>query len=349
MKKQPQIIKYEGNNEELFEKLSLDDCVYGSKIIVPETHSAIFLKDGILMNVLEPGAHEIFEMQKTGLFCKKPTSCVVDVVYMSKHAKLQVFWGTKKQFDTRDPITDLPIKIGCSGEFEVQIGNPKKAYLELIGATKSYTLSEMKERLQGRMSVYIEEAIARAMREKSLSYDRFSEYKNEIAKNIEKIIAKMFEQNYGLKLFSFTLATVVIPDEYIRDIKDHLKKIEDEKKVALEKEERRKREEEERIRAELAEEKRKTEEERIEDKRRADEERKEDRDWEREKWLLELKSKDYEKYLEVLKALGEESRSERKKKEDKDWEHEKWLMELKIKDYEKYIEIVKSLVGSKNN
>ena len=332
MKKQPEIIKYEGNNEELFVKISLDECAYGSRIIVPETHNAVFLKDGVLMNVLDSGAHDVFEMKKVGLFAKKPTACTVDVIYLSKTAKLRVLWGTKQQFDTRDPITDLSIKVGGSGEFEVQIGNPRKAYLELIGATKSFSLQELKERLSGRMAVYIEEAIAKAMREKNLSYDRFSEHKNEIAENVKAILAKMFAEDYGLKLFSFTLSRVVIDEKYIQAIQDHLKSIENEKKAAIAEADRRKREDEERVRAEIA-----------EDKRRREEERLDDKEWEREKWLLELKSKDYEKYLEVVKALGIQAQEKAKRDEDKEWEREKWLMELKVKDYDKYLEVIKAL------
>ena len=295
MKKQNQIIKYEGNNEELYCKMSLDDCSLDTKIIVPETHNAVFLKDGILMNVLQSGAYPAFETEKQGFLFKKKvsTSCTVDVIYLSKTARLKVLWGTKQPFKTHDPLTDLEVTVGCGGEFEVQIGNPRKAYLELIGAMKNFSLQELKDRLAGRMVVYIEDAIARAMREKEISYDRFSEHKIAIGESIKTTVGKIFEDDYGLKLFSFTLARVIISDEDIEAIKA----------FKLEQKEEKKREEEEAKQKALQEEER-ARQEMDEDKRRREEERLDDKDWERQKWLLELKSKDYEKYLEVVKALG---------------------------------------------
>ena len=294
MKKQDHIIKYEGNNEELYCKMSLDECSLDTKIIVPETHNAVFLKDGILMNVLQSGAYPAFETEKRGFFGKRAsTSCTVDVIYLSKTARLKVLWGTKMPFKARDPLTDIVVTVGCGGEFEVQIGNPRKAYLELIGAMKNFSLQELKDRLAGRMVVYVEDAIARAMREKEISYDRFSEHKIAIGDSIKETVGKLFEEDYGLKLFSFTLARVVIPEEDIETIKQHLQEIKDEKKREEEEEKQKRLEEEERARQEMD-----------DDKRRREEERLDDKDWERQKWLLELKSKDYEKYLEVVKALG---------------------------------------------
>ena len=312
MKRQQQILKYEGNNEKLFEKISCDDFQIGDVIIVPETHNAILLKDGELMNTLNSGKYDIFESEKKGFFHKREkTTCTVDVIYMSKTAKLRVFWGTKTQFDLRDPITNIPIKVGGSGEFEVQIGNPRKAYLELIAATNSYSLDDLKERLMGRMMSYIEKAIAQGMREKQLSYDKFSEYKNEIADVILPILSNMFTQDYGLKMFSFTISRVMLSEDYIRAIEAELanrkKMAEDEVLQAKEeqkqrelKEEQKKLEEEQRLR----EKEEKAEQRELERERRMDEERLDDKEWEREKWLLELKSSDYEKYLDVIKALG---------------------------------------------
>jgi len=294
MKKQNQIIKYEGTNEELYCKMSLDDCSLDTKIIVPETHNAVFLKDGILMNVLQSGAYPAFETEKRGLFAKKTsTSCTVDVIYLSKTARLKVLWGTKQPFKTHDPLTDLVVTVGCGGEFEVQIGNPRKAYLELIGAMKNFSLQELKERLAGRMVVYIEDAIARAMREKEISYDRFSEHKIAIGESIKETVGKIFEDDYGLKLFSFTLARVVISEEDIEAIKQFKEEQKEQQKQLEEEAKQKQLAEEERARQEMD-----------EDKRRREEERLDDKDWERQKWLLELKSKDYEKYLEVVKALG---------------------------------------------
>lgn len=234
MKKQ-QFIEYGGKNEELFQKQSLSHCDYGTKIIVPPTHSAVFLKDGEMMNILESGAHDVFEIQKVGLFRKKPTSCTVDVIFMSKTAKLQVKWGTPSPFYVKDPITDTSVEVACSGEFEVQIGNPKQFYLQLVGANCNYNVDDLKERLKSRIYANVEELLAREIREKNIPYDKFSEQKNNIAKGMKEVIGKMFKEDYGLTLYSFTLMHVKFTDEAMCAIKEHLQRMKDESKSIVKK------------------------------------------------------------------------------------------------------------------
>ena len=272
--KNSSILTYQGTNEELFVKLSTDGLDPDARVIVPETHNAILLKDGQMMDTLNSGSHNIFDPKS-----KKTQGIFVEVIFMSKTAKLKVNWGTKTQFSFRDTETDVPIKVGAHGEFEVQICNPRKSYLELIGAEKQFSLDKLKERLAMRMMSKVEPAIARAMREKSLTYDRMSEHKDEIAQSVLPELSKMFEEDYGLKMFSFTLASVLIADEYIRAIEEA--KREQKAKAA---EEAAKRREEEVAAAQ------------------------DEKNLEREKFLRELEKNDYEKYLEVCKVIGWEPR-----------------------------------------
>ena len=221
MAKDLQVIKYEGDNTELFKRISADGLEPDARIVVPETHNAIFIKDGILMDTLQSGSYEIFE-EKSKRKCKNVS---VEVIYLSKTARLKVMWGTKTRFSFRDPETDVPVKVGAHGEFEVQISNPRKAYMVLIGAEDEYTVQDLKERLATRMLSKVEPAIAGAMRSGGLTFDRMSEHKDEIAQSVLPVLSKMFEEDYGLKMFSFTIASVVISDEDIAAIGDARKNV----------------------------------------------------------------------------------------------------------------------------
>ena len=221
MAKDLQVIKYEGDNTELFKRISADGLEPDARIVVPETHNAIFIKDGILMDTLQSGSYEIFE-EKSKRKCKNVS---VEVIYLSKTARLKVMWGTKTRFSFRDPETDVPVKVGAHGEFEVQISNPRKAYMVLIDAEDEYTVQDLKERLATRMLSKVEPAIAGAMRSGGLTFDRMSEHKDEIAQSVLPVLSKMFEEDYGLKMFSFTIASVVISDEDIAAIEEARKNV----------------------------------------------------------------------------------------------------------------------------
>ncbi len=291
------MFKYEGNNEELFRKQCMDDgYATDAVIIVPDTHNAIVVRDGQAMPTLDSGSHKIFETKKSGLFGlgkPKKLDFTVDVIYMSKTYKLRVPWGTRSKFDFVDSVTDEAFKIGANGEFYVQICNPRKAYLELIGASKLYKVEDLQEYLLNQMLAVINPAISAAMRRNCIRYYEVVEYTKKIEEDVFPELNKMFEEQYGLKLFKFIINKIFISDEDIARLEQARKAMSQEQKDEI----KQAREEE------------KARQKKLEEKADAKEiaaelERLGDKEWEREKWLRELESKDYEKYLEVLKVIG---------------------------------------------
>ena len=298
------MFKYEGTNDEMFKRVCVDDYDADAVMIVPDTHYAVTVKDGRFQDVKDSGSYDLFDYKK-GAFGKKTKvgSHTVDIIFMSKTYRLKVLWGTKQKFDLRDPISDVMIKVGACGEFTVQICEPKKAYERFVGTLKEYNADDLKEYLANELMVEIKSALANTMTERKLSYDRLSECSKEIGDNIKVLIARWFEKEYGLKLFNFLISSILISDEDKAKIEAELQRRKDEA-IEKEKDIERKKEEE---RAEI-----KAREERELEKKEAREiakelERLDDKQFERTLKLRELESKDYEKYLEVLKILGWES------------------------------------------
>lgn len=265
------VIELEKGNENLMYRIKATNLPKDTMIVVPETHSAILIKDGRLMDTLNGGKYPLFDAKSE----KKSESISVEIIYLSKTVKLSANWGTKVQFQYRDAELDLPVHVGARGEFEVQISNPRKAYLELIGMDTEFVLDKLRDRLAVRMLSKVEPVISKVMIEKNLSFDRIGLYKEEITQAVFEKLIPMFEDEYGLKIFSFTFEDIFAD---VNDIK------------ALEEERQR----------------RKTEkkQEEKEEKLKQEEKEKDSLDWERTKFLLELRRSDYEKYLAVCKVVG---------------------------------------------
>lgn len=262
----------EATNNDLFIRKSCSDLDKNAQVIVEETHCAIMIKDGEMIDTLSGGKYPIFDK-------KDKDVSRVDVIYMSKTAKLKAFWGTINKLVLKDVQTNLTIEVGANGEYEVQIKDPRKFYLELVGADKNFNLDKLKERLQGRILNEIEPLIAQTMREENLAYYDLSEKKNIIASNILPTISKMFERDYGLSLYSFVISKIFIPNEFIEKIENELEK-------------RKLEEKEEKTAKEYAQEL----------------ERLSDKEFERGLLLKKLEDGNYEKYLEVCKILGWETK-----------------------------------------
>lgn len=271
MKTAPKVIELEKGNENLMYRIKATNLPKDTMLVVPETHSAILIKDGRLMDTLNGGKYPLFDAKSE----KKCESISVEIIYLSKTVKLKANWGTKVQFQYRDSELDLPVRVGARGEFEVQISNPRKAYLELIGSDQQFVLDTLRERLAVRMLSKVEPAISKVMVEKNLPFDRIGLYKEEITEAVFKQLIPMFEEEYGLKIFSFTFADIFANEEDAQ---------------ALEAERQRRRSKQER--------------EADEEKARQDKKEDVQEELEREKFLHDLRRDDYEKYLEVCKVIG---------------------------------------------
>ncbi len=258
------LIKCDGRNDVLFRKVTIKEFNPKKQIIVPDTHNAIIVKDGIALETLSSGRYKIFD-KKTG-FLKDSIEFDhdIEVIFVSKTAKLNILWGTETQYDMRDPITGTSIKLGASGELEVQISNPRKAYLELIGQNENFSLEDLKKRLQGRLLAEVQYQIANVMKDKNLSYDRLGEVLLPVGNAILPHIADFFDKDYGLKVFSFTISRVIISPEDIEKIsnaKALTAKLKSEKEAK-------------------------------------------DEQYSRELYLKQLEKEDYAKYLEVCRIVG---------------------------------------------
>lgn len=272
-----ELIRFEGSNESFFWRTYGDVLNYKCEIVVPPTHQAIYIKDGKLQDILEGGKYRVFEEVKKGFFGigKKVDATTVDLIFMNRTVKFNVGWGTHTPFSFRDALTNLPITVRASGQFEVRILNPKKFYLEIVGADKDFTIESLQNRLAIRMMSYVGPSIAKVIHDKMLTYIDFMPQIKDIADAIYPSVSEMFANDCGLEVCSFTIASMDILDQEKVYIEEYL---------AQERLELKEKRETQEIIAEL--------------------ERLSDKEWERNLILKKLELADKEKYYEVLKAIG---------------------------------------------
>lgn len=208
-----ELVKFTGSNDELFCRESADELHASAQVIVPETHTVLLIKDGVVSEALAAGRHNIFDTEN-GLFRLKKDSDVatVDFVFVSKTAKLPMLWGTATPIKTRDPHTDVPVSIGLNGELEFRVKTPKQFYLELVGADREYSVTRLKKRLLPRLMSVIEPTVASVMRENKIGYADFAENKPAVAAALKDKVSEVFAAEYGLELCSFTVSGAIVPD-----------------------------------------------------------------------------------------------------------------------------------------
>ncbi len=211
-----EIVKFTGSNADLFVRESADKLHAAAQVIVPETHTVLLIKDGMVSEALGAGRHDIFDTESGFLRLKKDSDCAtVDFVFISKTAKLPMLWGTPTPFATRDPITGVHIRVGLNGELEFRVATPKKFYLELVGADSEYNVDKLKKRILTRLTSAIEPVVAQTMTDEHLCYTDFAMNKQLVSERLKRKISELFVAEYGLELCSFVINGAIISESDI--------------------------------------------------------------------------------------------------------------------------------------
>ena len=203
------IIKFSGTNEKLFTRQLLENITEKTTLIVPETHNAILICDGEMLQTLPKGRYFLHTLVEL----KKDTKLSLEIIYVSKTAKLKLLWGTPSKITILDPVLNVTYKMGMSGDFEVQVSDPRKCFLYLVASDNVLTADSLQDRLMSKVVSVVETEVARFIQDNKVQYSNVYQYKQEIAKKIVPILSSAFSSNYGISVFSLNIANIIFDEE----------------------------------------------------------------------------------------------------------------------------------------
>ena len=214
------ILTFSGNNEQLFTKTKIGSPINQKLVLlVPETHNAILVKDGQMLQTLSSGKYLISKF----VDLKTEPDANLEVLFMSKTAKLKLLWGTAQMFLMYDPQLDENYKVGMSGDFDVQIGDPRKCYLYLVGANENLTAEELQSRLTITVVSVLENEVVEYVEQNKIMYNQITVKKRDISAKVLNKVHQKLMSDYGIAVFSFNIANVII-DENDRRRLSNIKK-----------------------------------------------------------------------------------------------------------------------------
>lgn len=199
------IVTFQGENKNLLTRKLIDQVTDKLSIIVPETHNAILVKDGQMLQTLSSGKYLATEFVSVGES--------LEVLFMSKTAKLKLMWGTASKILSYDKVLEENYRFGVSGFYEVQIGDPRKCYLYLVGASQDLTADGLQERLMSNVVAVVEESMIEYITKNNIMFNQILLLKNEISQQVLKKLSQKLMREYGISVFSFNIANIIINDE----------------------------------------------------------------------------------------------------------------------------------------
>ena len=188
-----------------------NEIKYGAKLTVRESQVAVFVNEGVVADVLEPGIYEL-ETKNLPIMTSlnhwdhgfnSPFKAEVYFVNTKRFTDLK--WGTKNPIMVRDPEFSM-VRLRAFGTYEIRITDPKQFMNEIVGTDGHFTVDEIDDQLTNlivsKFTTILGESNIPVL-DLASNYEKFSEY-------ISKKIAPYFGE-YGLHLTKILIENISLP------------------------------------------------------------------------------------------------------------------------------------------
>lgn len=186
---------------------------YGAKLVVRPGQRAVFVNEGRIADVFEPGTYSLDTknlpilrtLQSWAYAFESPFKA--EVYFIRTTEMLDRKWGTPNPVMLRDPDFGI-VRLRCRGNYSYQLGTGGELITRFVGARADFTVDD----LEGQLRVKIVSAFSDAIGElKVAALDLAAKY-DDISAQMKTRMTPDFEA-MGIKLNTFTLENISLPDE----------------------------------------------------------------------------------------------------------------------------------------
>lgn len=212
------VIQWESaSSENLFELWSDrgDELKSASKLIVKPGQGAIFVYEGKIVQVhLQEG---IFELDTANTPFLTTLSKYMQAFESEHKAAIYFFWqtdflnqkwGTVSAVKYSDPVYGFPVALRAFGNFSFKILSPEKFFVNVVGAKKVYSVSELRNMFVARLVSPLSDLLASS----GYGYLEIDKKRNELADNLKTELSGDFA-NLGFALTDFRIEGTEFDDE----------------------------------------------------------------------------------------------------------------------------------------
>jgi membrane protease subunit (stomatin/prohibitin family) len=185
----------------------------GAKLTVRPSQVAVFVNEGQVADIFQPGMHTLTTSNLPILSTLKGWKYGFDSPFKAEvyFLNTKIFsgqkWGTRNPFMLRDPEFG-PLRLKAFGSFSMQIKDPKLFIEKVVGTDGNFTTDEVNERIKDIILSQIPDAVASA---KIPVLDLASNYM-ELSKLAEQQMNGEVK-DYGIELIKFFIENISLPPE----------------------------------------------------------------------------------------------------------------------------------------
>ena len=190
----------------------------GAKLTVRESQVAVFMNEGAIADVFQPGMHELSTQNMPLLSTLKGwkygfnSPFKADVFFVSTKQFIDQKWGTKNPITLNDPRFGF-IELRSFGTFAFRVIEAGKFIKEIAGTQDKYTTDEVSEQLRSMIVTKFTDAVG----EGNIPVEKFAANLDELSKLGQDKLNVDFAE-YGLNITKFLVENVSMPDELKKEI-----------------------------------------------------------------------------------------------------------------------------------
>ena len=185
----------------------------GAKLTVRPGQIAVFVSEGKIADVFEPGMYELktqnMPILSTILGWKYGFNSPfkAEVYFISTKNMLDQKWGTKNAITLSDQRFGM-LELRAFGTYTMKVNDGPKFLKEIVGTDGHFTNDEIAEQLRSIVVTRFTDALGEA----NFPVEALAANVTELSKFVDDIMKPEFDQ-YGIELTKFLIENVSMPDE----------------------------------------------------------------------------------------------------------------------------------------
>jgi len=190
----------------------------GAKLTVREGQVAVFINEGQIADVFQPGMYTLNTQNLPILSTLKgwkygfDSPFKAEVYFVSTRNMTAQKWGTKNAITLSDQRFGM-LELRAFGTYVIKVNDAPLFIKEIVGTDGHFTTDEIAEQLKSMIVTRFTDAAGEA----GFPIEAFAGNINELSEYVQTVIAPEFAQ-YGLELPKFLVENVSMPEEIKKEI-----------------------------------------------------------------------------------------------------------------------------------
>jgi len=190
----------------------------GAKLIVREGQTAVFVNEGQLADVFEPGTYDLTTKNLPILATLKGwkygfnSPFKAEVYFVNTHLFTDEKWGTKSPITLSDDRFGL-VEIRAFGTYAFRVSDAGKFIIDIVGTDSNFTNYEINEHLKSLIATRFTDTVGEA----NLPIELYAANTSELSDTCKEVMAPEFE-SVGISLEKFYIENVSMPEDLKKEI-----------------------------------------------------------------------------------------------------------------------------------